>query len=87
MLKKRTVLAAVHENPAYTLVDPIPATGANYNIFDIATTPTIEGEDREAGDGFSNLYTSIGKQSGQVSFKTDVYGAVSYTHLTLPTKA
>jgi hypothetical protein len=74
LLKRKTILAAAEETTAYT-AETLASGDSDFNLYDVATSPTVELLERRPGDGFSPLASVSGLQSGQMSFRADFHGA------------
>lgn len=73
LLRKKRVLAAKIE-ATYGTAETLTGAEAAFNVFDPVITPNIETLERQSQSAFSPIPSVPGLRSGQVTFKTDLYG-------------
>lgn len=73
ILKEYTVLSAIIESTAYT-AESFVASSSNYNVFNAEATLNADMKPRPTGDGFSKRPSTVGLQSGTVTFGLDLHG-------------
>jgi hypothetical protein len=73
LLKRKTVLAAEIETTAYT-AETLVAADSNFNVFNVAVSPTIPFRQRPDSASFSQRQGTSGSRFGSVTFMVDLTG-------------